>query len=102
YRIIDLITTDAVIPTGLAAATLRIDASGPGLGAARLDRAVLSRFEAELADSTPPVSPDQSGPTLGPTHTGLHRPFRSAIPDPAPNNDHAANGVFADAGRSIV
>lgn len=80
---------------------------GGGIGFS-LDRAQLSRFEAQLAGATPPSSPDASGLPSGSAATtaGLHRPFRGGIPvggtnPPAPNNDNPANGIIPIGGQSI-
>src|SRR5262249_18819835 len=76
---------------GLAPGNLRIPpVSETRTGA--LERAVLSRFEAQTnIGFTPPSSPDPSGPQTGtlafPNEArGVHRPFRGGIPAPAPNN----------------
>jgi hypothetical protein len=103
YRLIDLNLADTFVPAGLNAGVLTIRAgSNPALG--RLDRAVLSRFEANLAADAPPVSPDLSG---GQTVAaalqlrGLHRPFRGGIPGPPPNNDNSANGAFQNSSLTL-
>lgn len=96
YRLVDLNTGDAFFPAGLTAGNLRITASG-GTGNGQLERALISRFEAQQAGSTPPTSPDTSGNPTGAFlgAAGLHRPFRGGIPAPAPNNDNPANGIFS-------
>lgn len=91
YRIVDLITTDGLLPRGLRTLNLRIDAAGPGLGNGTLRRAGLSRFEAELAGATPPVTPDVSGVPTGAAASGLHRPLREALL--SPGDSHVANGT---------
>jgi hypothetical protein len=80
---------------------------GGGIGFG-LDRAQLSRFEAQLAGSTPPSSPDASGFASGTalTTAGLHRPFRGGIPtggtNPvAPNNGNPANGIIPVGAQAI-
>ena len=93
YRIIDLISTDGLVPAGLRTRNLRIDATGAGLGGGTLRRAALSRFEAELAGSTPPVTPDVSGQPVGGAASGLHRPLREALL--APGDSHPANGLVS-------
>jgi hypothetical protein len=92
YRIVDLITADGLVPAGLRTLNLRIDAAGPSLGGGTLRRAALSRFEAELAGPTPPVTPDVSGLPTGGAASGLHRPLRDALL--APGDTHPANGLF--------
>jgi uncharacterized protein (TIGR03382 family) len=81
---------------------------GAGFGNSTLDRAVLSRFESQLAAATPPVSPDTSGNGTGTSLTtaGLHKPFRGGIPTggtnpAAPNNGNPANGVFSSGNQVI-
>ncbi len=94
FRLVDLNTGDAFFPAGLTSGNLRITITG---GAnSTLSRALLSRFEAQQAASTPPSSPDLSGPPTGAFAgaTGMHKPYRGGIPSPAPNNDNPANGIF--------
>jgi hypothetical protein len=96
YRLVDLDLNDDFVPAGLNAGVLTIRAgTNPALG--RLDRAVLSRFEANLAAAAAPTSPDMSGPQTVAAALqlrGLHRPFRGGIPGPSPNNENPANGTI--------
>jgi hypothetical protein len=98
YRLVDLDDTDDIVPAGLVSGNLRIIAFGSA-GSSVLERALLSRFEAQLASSTPPVSPDLSGNNSNAAR-GMHRPFRGPIPlsggcGPAPGNNCPSNGVFS-------
>lgn len=104
YRILDLISTDSIVPAGLGIGLLNIrltDASG-NTGA--FDRAPLSRYEAQLAAAAPPSSPDSSGGPLTPLTgaAGLHRPFRGGIPAPPPNNSTTANGELLPLGITRI
>jgi hypothetical protein len=96
YRIVDTDAADGSSPCGLAAATIFINSTQQiGIDLWTLERAQLSRFEAQGAWTTPPTSTDNSGLPTGAmaSATGLHMPFRTGIAPPLPNNDAPANGT---------
>lgn len=101
YRIVDLDTSDAIEPAGLTSGNLRITVTS-----GTLSRAVLTRNQAGGGAGTPPVSTSinldtDRSPLASNGAMGLHRPFRTGIPGPAPNNDNPANGVFESGNRVI-
>jgi len=90
YRVVDLDDTDDITPAGLSSGTINISTT-----TGTLTRAQLSRFEAQLAATTPPTSTDTSGlptPAANSGRRGLHAPFRGGLAD-ANNNDLPANGI---------
>lgn len=105
YRIIDLITTDTIVPAGLSALVMNITVSNAANGT--LTRAITSLSEAN-AGARPPRTAGQPAPTvvwlMGPTpdvsaanptgRTGMHSPFRGGFSDQNDNN-LAANGTPA-------
>ncbi|MCC6321659.1 MAG: hypothetical protein IT438_09535 [Phycisphaerales bacterium] len=95
YRVLDLDPNDAVfVPAGLSACQINITASNAASGT--MARAQLSRFEGQLAGTTPPTSPDSSGLPTGAAsvRTGLHAPYRGGMSNQN-DNTLAANGTVA-------
>lgn len=100
YRIVDLDTNDAFVPSGLVSGNLRLTTT-----AGTLSRAALTRNQAG-GTGAPPVSQSvdlvtDTSPLAANGATGLHRPFRGGFPAPPPNNDNPANGVFENGNRLI-
>jgi uncharacterized protein (TIGR03382 family) len=100
YRVLDLDPSDAVnVPAGLSACSINITISGAGGAGGSLAAAQLTRFQAQLANTTPPASPDVSGLPTGAAavRTGMNTPYRGGFSD-ANNNALPSNGTVVPGG----
>lgn len=99
FRLRDLIAEDGIVVQSFAVATINIRMTKGGVNGF-MSKARLSRFEAQLAEDTPPTTTDASGSPTGAfsAATGVHRPYRGAF-DPTPvNSSAAANGTVGPDG----
>jgi hypothetical protein len=112
YRLVDLNTSDAIVPAGLTGAQINITLP---VAVGSFARALTSGAETN-AGARPPrtlgqpadtvawlggTAPDNSGLGGNPTsRTGLHSPFRGGM-DPADNNELPSNGQIPVGGTGI-